>query len=406
MKILGMQLRNFRRFEDLRIDGISESAKLVLIVGQNGSGKSCIFDAILQWYRRETSLGMIGDEEYYRHSKEINFEWSNAIDIAIKDEERPEKGSLYMRTAHRFEYYHRDHSIIKPNPIFNELRSRRSSDDDHSLTDNFKRLSSYLLQQLYDEDNCNKTVSEMRKNAFSDIVESTEKVFDNIKLVPEIDVLRGDGFSFIVDGVDNVPFNNLSSGEKAAFSLLLDLHLKKKYHKSAVFCIDEIETHMHTRLQGRILSEVMRSMDPSSQLWVSTHSLGVMRAAQECERGDPGSVCVIDLDQIQGKHIGSISPSRISDISSKKLLSIALDDYSGRISPQFVFVCEGSEGSDLRRSGFDSVIFSKIKLSGNYDAIFISGGSHTQISETKNTIKKYPNGIVSGFGRNFYFRSR
>jgi predicted ATPase len=44
MKIKGIQLKNFKRFTDLRIENIPEETKLVLLIRVNGSGKSSIFD--------------------------------------------------------------------------------------------------------------------------------------------------------------------------------------------------------------------------------------------------------------------------------------------------------------------------------------------------------------------------
>lgn len=44
MKIKSVQLKNFKRFTDLRIENIPEETKLVLLIGTNGSGKSSVFD--------------------------------------------------------------------------------------------------------------------------------------------------------------------------------------------------------------------------------------------------------------------------------------------------------------------------------------------------------------------------
>src|SRR5581483_493558 len=46
MKIKSLQLKNFKRFTDLTIQDIPGHAKLVLLIGSNGSGKSSIFDAL------------------------------------------------------------------------------------------------------------------------------------------------------------------------------------------------------------------------------------------------------------------------------------------------------------------------------------------------------------------------
>ena len=45
MHITKVELKNFKRFTNLTIDGIPTDAKLVLLIGSNGSGKSSVFDA-------------------------------------------------------------------------------------------------------------------------------------------------------------------------------------------------------------------------------------------------------------------------------------------------------------------------------------------------------------------------
>ncbi len=45
MKIKNIQIRNFKRFTDLKIEGIPETAKMVVLVGPNGCGKSSVFEA-------------------------------------------------------------------------------------------------------------------------------------------------------------------------------------------------------------------------------------------------------------------------------------------------------------------------------------------------------------------------
>ncbi|WPA92447.1 AAA family ATPase [Providencia zhijiangensis] len=46
MKINEILLKNFKRFTDLKVKNIPNSAKLVVLVGPNGSGKTSLFEAI------------------------------------------------------------------------------------------------------------------------------------------------------------------------------------------------------------------------------------------------------------------------------------------------------------------------------------------------------------------------
>ena len=46
MKIRSIELQNFRRFTSLSITGLPETAKLVVLIGPNGCGKSSLLDAL------------------------------------------------------------------------------------------------------------------------------------------------------------------------------------------------------------------------------------------------------------------------------------------------------------------------------------------------------------------------
>ena len=42
MKIKSIKLKDFKRFTDLTIEGLPETAKLVVMIGPNGCGKSSV----------------------------------------------------------------------------------------------------------------------------------------------------------------------------------------------------------------------------------------------------------------------------------------------------------------------------------------------------------------------------
>ena len=73
MRITNLKIENFKRFTDLSIKQIPESAKLVLLIGSNGSGKSSVFDAF-DWLKKDLySISKSTDgEEYYQ--KDAGFE--------------------------------------------------------------------------------------------------------------------------------------------------------------------------------------------------------------------------------------------------------------------------------------------------------------------------------------------
>jgi len=176
-------------------------------------------------------------------------------------------------------------------------------------------------------------------------------------------------------------YKNLSGGEKAAFDLLLDLHIKRKYFPDAVYCIDEVDSHLHTSAQGALLRELVKVVPQESQLWVTSHSLGVLRAAQELEAETPGSVCILDFDGVEPDVQQELTPAVLGRVTWEKLLAIALGDLSKRLAPSLVFVCEGSALGN-RRKDFDASIYNQILSTRSLDVLFVSGGSSEQVEAT------------------------
>ena len=70
------------------------------------------------------------------------------------------------------------------------------------------------------------------------------------------DPLQNGNFYFTKGTTKDFSYRNLSAGEKSAFDLILDMVVQSKYYPDAIYCIDEPETHMHTKLQGRVLREL------------------------------------------------------------------------------------------------------------------------------------------------------
>lgn len=82
MKIKSLQLKNFKRFTDLTLQDIPENAKLVLLIGSNGSGKSSVFDGFEavnkgdKSSKNKTSGLFFNDAIYYRKNIEKDFDIS------------------------------------------------------------------------------------------------------------------------------------------------------------------------------------------------------------------------------------------------------------------------------------------------------------------------------------------
>ncbi len=386
MKIASIRLQNFKRFTNLVIRDIPETAKLVVVVGPNGCGKSSLFDAFLQWFRGKSGFGVGGDEPYYRKDSEQPYQWNDCVTLEIHGGAEPKRGSLYVRTAYRNDPDFAINAFNRPDDPQTTFRFGRFIDNDQTVSQNYQRLVYDTMAAVYDPANDAKTVQAMREELIGRVRASMQRVFEDLLLNSISAPLDSGTFFFEKGSTKSYHYKNLSGGEKAAFDLLLDVHLKREFFKDAVYCIDEVEAHLHTRVQGILVKELVDILPEASQLWVTTHSLGVLRAAQEMAASDPTSVCVIEFDGVDPDVPRELVPSSLGRLSWEKLLSITLDDLSQRIAPTLVVVCEGSS-IGTRRKDFDAEIYNRI-LGTQYPVVFVSGGSSNQVEASGVSVGK------------------
>lgn len=378
MRIASIRLRNFKRFTDLSIQGIPSTAKLVVVVGPNGCGKSSIFDAFLQWYRNSVGFGVNTDQAYYKKDTSQDFDWVKSVEIETHGVKKPQKGSLYVRTAYRNDPDFNISNFSRPATPSEQVRVERSIQNDQTVSDNYQRLIYDTLSGVYEKGNNAKKVEELREELIGEVQASMKRVFRDLELNSISDPLGSGAFFFAKGTARAYHYKNLSGGEKAAFDLLLDMHVKKRYYSDSIYCIDEVEAHLHTRVQGALLKELVNTLPGESQLWVTTHSLGVLRAAQEMAKATPGLVCVIDFDFVNSDEPREVLPSNLGRVSLGKMLSLLLGDLSERIAPKVIVVCEGSSTGN-RRKDFDADVYNRILGSQYPDILFISGGGSNEV---------------------------
>ncbi len=387
MKIETIHLVNFKRFTDILIRNIPQSTRLVLIVGPNGSGKSSLFDAFLAWYRTKFNFGLNLDEKYYRKSTDHPFRGPQGdVAITFHDNVQPQKGSFYIRSAYRNDPDFSISSFGRPESPSETVRLSRAIDNDQTVAANYQRLVYETMSGVYDTNNDEKSVRDLREQLIGQIRESMSRVFGDLTLNSISDPLSAGSFFFEKGTTESYHYKNLSGGEKAAFDLILDLHLKKKFLPSAIYCIDEIETHIHTKVQGALLKEIYRIIPDDSQLWITTHSLGVLRAAQELSTEYPQSVALLDFT-IDSDIPQELTASNLDRVTWEKFMSIALDDLSPRLAPSIIVVCEGTSLGGSRRKDFDAVIYETVLTTQSPDVVFVSGGSADQLSTVGTSVQ-------------------
>lgn len=154
--------------------------------------------------------------------------------------------------------------------------------------------------------------------------------------------------------------------------------VQSKYYPDAVYCIDEPELHMHTKLQGKVLRELYLLIPGSSQLWVSTHSIGMLQEAEDIEKENPGTVVFLDFGNRDFDTDQIIQPSRIGKAVMDKFYELAFGDFAKLMLPKTIVFCEGDPNGGKRKD-FDKTIYSTIFADTHPEAFFISGGSCNDI---------------------------
>jgi predicted ATPase len=399
MKVKTIKINKFKRFTDLTITEIPESARLIILAGPNGSGKTSLFEAFMHWYR-VNGFNTHGHKDYYEKVDTVgsNNQWyQNKVEIefhnpVVMDREAV-KGKFYFRTAYRNEPDFTVSNLNKQNNPTQNIKLETLMHNDLTVSENYQRLISSTLSGVFEQANNHKTVEQLRDELIGKIKTSLSKVFDDLNLSSIGDPLSNGSFYFEKGVSKDFHYKNLSAGEKSVFDILLDMIIKSSYYNDSVFCIDEPEAHMHTRLQAKVLKELFNLTPVNSQLWISTHSIGMLKQAEDLEKEFPGSVVFLDFDNRDFDLTEVINPATIDKTIWDRFFDLAFADFSQLIAPKRIVFCEGtSQGRKYR--DFDAQIYSRILGNKYHDTKFISIGSSSAIENIENQSVKIVSNIL------------
>jgi predicted ATPase len=399
MKIKSIKLNQFKRFSDLTITEIPETAKLIVLVGPNGSGKTSIFEALNHWYKLNAGWGVDSQDYIEKKGEHISagnwYENKVKIDFFSNQQLNREqvKGKFYFRSAYRNEPDFTVNNLNKQtNPTIN-IKLQNLMQNDLTVSENYQRLVAQTLAGVYKVENNFKTVEQLREELIGKIKTSLSTVFDDLNLSSIGEPLSNGSFYFEKGLSKDFHYKNLSAGEKSVFDLLLDMIIKSSYYSDAVFCIDEPEAHMHTRLQSKVLKELYNLTPENSQLWIATHSIGMLKEAEDIEEKSPGSVVFLDFDNRDFDLTEIITPSQINKAIWDRFFDLAFADFSKLIAPHRIVFCEGtSQGRKYK--DFDAQVYGKIFEQKYHDTKFISIGSSTEIEDIENQSVKIVSNIL------------
>lgn len=309
MRISNIQLKNFKRFTNLKIEAIPVTTRLVLVIGANGSGKSSLFDAFSFINNSsKNDVGNRGHENYYGYFKKdkdtltniaLEFHDSDKVDILIPSNNRvtvPE-GAIYGRTSSR-----QIPRLTRTSMGQSRLDLAKDNDRpkflierDNRFENDVEKITGTILKEFYRSD---QSKAQIFSKYINPINEALSNVFGGkngtqLSLLEIIPPLEGKTAQITFKkGNSEFHYNLLSAGEKEVFNLLVNLLVRREFYQNTIFYFDEIDLHLNTKIQFNLLKEITENWIPGNcQLWTASHSLGFIEYAKQAESAE-----IIDFD--------------------------------------------------------------------------------------------------------------
>lgn len=392
MRIKKLRLFNgYKRFHDLTIDLGANPARIIALVGPNGSGKSSVLDGILFHH---SAYGAVGDQsikDYRYHSmnndplfsyESIVIDFQEGPYLTVRASKKDKENTLFsFRSPYR---YNSNLNVTESKSIpgihLNSYGATVASDLDAKVEQNYRRLHKTLNDYMHSED-CKP--SEAKFKIIGDLNKSIKNCLNlEIDNLGSIESSQGMIFFSKDDHPKPFSFNVLSSGEKEVVDILLDLYLRQDDYNDTIFLLDEPELHINTSIQKKLLIEINRLIGDNCQLWLTTHSIGFMRALQEDLKDKCQILYFEDSFRLASKPC-IITPSEKNTGMWRKIFGIALDDLVHLVSPRRIVYCEGRDmpSATGKERGLDAQAFNSIFNNKYPDTLFVSSGGNTELDK-------------------------
>ncbi len=363
MFISKLRLQNFKRFTDLTIDlsTTQPAPKLVLMIGANGSGKSCVFDA---FECISSSAQLSGDSAYHRKNLDLEFKFEISFSVPhslgpLASNKR--SSAFYGRSAHR----HVPQLTRQTVAGFVELekdsdRPRRYIEFDQRFENDVAMLMRKMFADFFGDQS---QAEALKKRYLEPINQAFERIFGNNQatalrfhsLLPPIDgkpveILFSKGL------VKEISYDLLSSGEKEVFNILLNLLNRSGLYRDTVYFIDELDVHLNTALQYNLLKEITEEWLPENcQLWTASHSLGFIQYAREAAHA-----AILDFDQFDFDLPQTITP-RPKETSEVFEIAVPAEVLSSLFKDKQIVFCENQNDRLYQLLGFSEMVFKGVR---------------------------------------------
>ena len=142
---------------------------------------------------------------------------------------------------------------------------------------------------------------------------------------------------------------------------------------------------MNARLQADLLTALYDLIPENCQLFLATHSIGMMRRARDIEKENPQTVVFLDFGDRDFDELQVIEPTTPNRRFWQQAYEVALDDLAALVAPSRVVICEGEPltGRPGRNHSHDARCYDAIFGEEYPETRFVSMGSDQQIQGDK-----------------------
>jgi hypothetical protein len=395
MHVRRLHATGFKSFANLGIE-LPGRPRLVVLCGENGTGKSSVIDALASW-RLRRHWG-VSDPSFFAKGGDPSVGPGEVVLDFHEASEADFRGLVYVRTAQRVTVDFAASGVGRVQEVLELPGPMRSIDIDDRVTEDYQRLVASSIEALWDEDQAHVPAGEIVQALVGEIRAPLERLLPGLKFVgPDNPLDREPTLRFSKGSALKYAYKNLSGGEKAVFDLLLDVVAKTKVFESAVWCIDEPELHVNPRIQGALLHEIMQLLGDDAQLWIATHSPGMLAMARKQYEADPDSVAFLDFSGRNPDEEITVEPTSPGRAFWREQLSVAVGDLASLIAPERVVLCEGAPNArDRPRARWDQRVLDKVFGEHLPTVAFVSVGNSDDVVGDRMDVAHAIEALVDG----------
>lgn len=301
-----IQVNKVFHLEDISIDIDIEEKKHLILTGKNGSGKTSLLNAVvefLQRIREDSSLSFLSLNQNLDHWKnelknrsaighanqiyeaeniiknyqdlldvifgKVELEFSDVILLGKKLKEKNFLLSFYSATR-------KTEVLVPKNPDKPDLKPVLHIKES-KIGEFLKFLVDLKVQEALARNENEIIAADNIRKWFDNFTELLQELFEGDHVSLDFNYKN---YSFTINqNGRKFGFNELSDGYSAIIDIIADLIIKmqsqdtltRAYEMEGIVLIDEIETHLHLKLQ-RLVLPMLTKIFPNIQFIVTTHS--------------------------------------------------------------------------------------------------------------------------------------